>query len=306
MFGLAGKTAVITGGGRGIGRGITLALAAAGANVVVAGRNRQPLEEAAAQAREQDVTAVPVVADITVEADLKALVAAGLEVTGAIDCWVNNAGSARADDVGPLIDLREDQWDAVTDLNLKWSFFACQAAARAMMRSADHRGGSIINISSRSGSQPNPMTGHYGAAKAGLENLTSTMAVEWGHLGIRVNAIAPGVVLTPEGVASGTMSRPSRRQRQIDTIPLRRLGEVEDVAWVCVFLASEEAAWITGETVHVTGGSRIPVGYLTYMHHVTQQLAAAEGGATGHSREPSMSSRQDGSDNKMVPSTSQR
>jgi 3-oxoacyl-[acyl-carrier protein] reductase len=271
VFELTGKTAVITGGGRGIGRGITLALAQAGANVVLAGRTSGPLESAAEQARGLGVRAIPVVADLTARRDLDSLVARGHEPTGYIDCWVNNAGSARQQDVGPLINLTEEQWDAVTDLNLKWTFFAAQAAARAMTR-----GGVIINISSRSGSQPNPMTGQYGAAKAGLENLTATMAVEWGHLGIRVNAVAPGMVLTPEGLASGSMSRPSRRQRQIDTIPLRRLGEVEDIAWLCAFLASDEAGWITGETIQVTGGSRIPVGYLTYMHHVTQQLAAEQ------------------------------
>ena len=276
MFELTGKTAVITGGGRGIGRGITLALAQAGANVVLAGRTSGPLESAAEQARGLGVHGIPVVADLTVRRDLDRLVARGHEPTGYIDCWVNNAGSARQQDVGPLINLTEEQWDAVTDLNLKWTFFAAQAAARAMTR-----GGVIINISSRSGSQPNPMTGQYGAAKAGLENLTATMAVEWGHLGIRVNAVAPGMVLTPEGLASGSMSQPSRRQRQIDTIPLRRLGEVEDIAWLCAFLASDEAGWITGETIQVTGGSRIPVGYLTYMHHVTQQLAAEQPDARG-------------------------
>jgi NAD(P)-dependent dehydrogenase (short-subunit alcohol dehydrogenase family) len=270
MFDLKGKTAVITGGGRGIGRGITVAMATAGANVVVAGRTREPLETAAALARGHGVLTLPVEADITVRSDLDRLVASGLELTGTIDCWINNAGSARAQDVGPLIDLREEQWDAVQDLNLKWSFFACQAAARTMSN-----GGSIINISSRSGSQPNPMTGNYGAAKAGLENLTATMAVEWGHLGIRVNAVAPGMVLTPESQASGSMSRPSRVRRQIETIPLRRLGAVLDIGWVCAFLASDEAAWITGETIQVTGGSRIPVGYLTYMHHITEQLASA-------------------------------
>jgi NAD(P)-dependent dehydrogenase (short-subunit alcohol dehydrogenase family) len=271
MFDLSGKTAVITGGGRGIGRGITIAMATAGANVVLAGRTREPLETAAAQARELGVLALPVAADITVRSDLDRLVAGGLELTGTIDCWINNAGSARPQDVGPLIDLREEQWDAVQDLNLKWSFFACQAAARTMSN-----GGSIINISSRSGSQPNPMTGNYGAAKAGLENLTATMAAEWGHLGIRVNAVAPGLVLTPESQASGSMSRPSRVRRQIETIPLRRLGAVLDIGWVCVFLASDEAAWISGETIQVTGGSRIPVGYLTYMHHITEQLANAK------------------------------
>jgi NAD(P)-dependent dehydrogenase (short-subunit alcohol dehydrogenase family) len=117
------------------------------------------------------------------------------------------------------------------------------------------------------------MTGQYGAAKAGVENLTATMAVEWGHLGIRVNAVAPGLVVTPESMASGSMSSSSRRQRQVDAVPLRRLGTVEDVAAACVFLASDEAGWITGETMQVTGGSRITVGYLSYLHHVTERLA---------------------------------
>ena len=274
MFDLTGKTAVVTGGGRGIGRGITIALASVGANVVLAGRSREPLESAAAQAREFGVSAVPVVADVTVRADLERLVDRGHEPSGYIDCWVNNAGSARSQDVGPLLDLTEDQWDAVTDLNLKWTFFACQAAARSMSQGSSARGGTIINVSSRSGSQPNPMTGQYGAAKAGVENLTATMAVEWGHLGIRVNAVAPGLVVTPESMASGSMTSPSRRQRQIDAVPLRRLGTVEDVAAACVFLASDEAGWITGETMQVTGGSRITVGYLSYLHHVTERLAA--------------------------------
>jgi len=109
-----------------------------------------------------------------------------------------------------------------------------------------------------------------------VENLTATMAVEWGHLGIRVNAVAPGVVPTEISLESGSMSRPSRRQRQIETIPLRRLGTVEDVGALCVYLASDEASWMTGEVIQLTGGSRIPVGYLTYMHHITQQLAGAE------------------------------
>ena len=284
MFELVGKTAVVTGGGRGIGRGITLALAAAGANVVLAGRTSEPLESAASEAREHGVIAIPVVADITVRDDLDRLVARGHEPTGCIDCWVNNAGSARPQDVGPLMDLTEDQWDAVTDLNLKWTFFACQAAARSMSQGSSPRGGTIINVSSRSGSQPNPMTGQYGAAKAGLENLTATMAVEWGHLGIRVNAVAPGVVLTPEGLANGSMSRPSRRQRQIETIPLRRLGTVDDIAWACAFLAADEAGWITGETIHVTGGSRVSIGYLTYMHHVTERLAASRQAASSETK----------------------
>ena len=214
--------------------------------------------------------ALAVVADITRLEDIERIVRQTTETFGYIDCWVNNAGSADPNDVGPLIDLTPDRWDRVVDLNMKWTFFAAQAAVRTMSR-----GGCVINITSRSGSQPNPMTGQYGAAKAGVENLTATMAVEWGHLGIRVNAVAPGVVLT-ESNASSSMSSPSRMRRQIETVPLRRLGNVDDVGALCAFLASDEASWITGEVIQLTGGSRISVGYLTYLHHVNQRMAEAE------------------------------
>jgi NAD(P)-dependent dehydrogenase (short-subunit alcohol dehydrogenase family) len=176
--------------------------------------------------------------------------------------------------VGPLLSLTEAQWDAVVDLNLKATFFACQTAAKAM---AEH-GGSIINITSRSASQPNPMTGQYGAAKAAVENLTLTMAVEWGHLGIRVNAVAPGLVLIEKATApGGAMSKQSRIDRQARTVPLRRLGVPDDVGPLCAYLASDEASWVSGEVIQVHGGSRIPVGYLTYLHHVNERLDAERG-----------------------------
>lgn len=268
MFDLRSKTAVVTGGGRGIGRGIARALAQAGADVVVSGRSLPPLEDAVKELEAIGVRALMVPADITSRADLDALVAAALAFGGgSIEVWVNNAGSASSSDVGPLIDMTEAQWDAVVDTNLKWTFFAAQAAARVMAR-----GGSIINISSRSGSQPNPMTGQYGAAKAGVENLTATMAVEWGHRGIRVNAVAPGVVLTETHAAgAGSMSSPARRRRQVETIPLQRLGTVDDIGPLCVYLASDEASWTTGSVIQVTGGSRIPVGLLSYLHRVAPQ-----------------------------------
>jgi NAD(P)-dependent dehydrogenase (short-subunit alcohol dehydrogenase family) len=273
MFDLTGKVTVVTGGGRGIGRGISRAMAACGASVVVAGRSPDPLHDTVAELGGMGVAALAVPTDITSAGGIAALVDAALRRFGAIDCWVNNAGSANASDVGPLIGLNEAQWDAVVDLNLKWTFFAAQAAALAMIG----RGGSIVNISSRSGSQPCPMTGQYGAAKAGVENLTATMAVEWGHHGIRVNAVAPGLVPTEDSLApGGTLSKPSRVARQVATVPLRRLGTPGDIGAMCAFLASDEASWLTGETIQITGGSRIPVGYLTYMHHITTQLESAQ------------------------------
>src|SRR5439155_3598925 len=179
---LTGKTMVVTGAGRGLGKGIARWMAKAGANVVLTGRTPETLEASAADVRAEGVEALVLPGDMTSPEHIADLAARVLDRFGYIDGWVNNAGSADPRDVGPLIDLRPDQWDRVLDLNLKWTFFACQAAARAMTR-----GGAIINISSRSGSQPNPNTGQYGAAKAGLENLTMTMAVEWGHRQIRVN-----------------------------------------------------------------------------------------------------------------------
>jgi 3-oxoacyl-[acyl-carrier protein] reductase len=212
------------------------------------------------------VTAHVVPTDITSQADLDALVGFTAGEFGRIAAWVNNAGSARAEDVGPLIDLDESQWDNVVDLNLKWTFFAAQAAARSM---AGTGGGSIINISSRSGSAPCPNTGQYGAAKAGLDNLTATMAVEWGHLNVRVNGVAPGVVITEE---NGARMTPSRTRRQVETVPLRRLGTPDDIGPLCAFLASEESRWQTGTVTQVTGGSPVPIGYLTYLHHANADI----------------------------------
>lgn len=271
MFSLSGKTVVVTGGGRGIGRGISLAMAEAGANVVLAGRSEGPLNATAAEAEALGAQALPVVADITSQAGLDALMAAAQQRFGYVHAWVNNAGSANDGDVGPLLGLDEGQWDRVVDLNMKWTFFACQVAARAMTR-----GGSIINITSRTASQPCPNTGQYGAAKAAVESLTSTMAVEWGHLQIRVNAIAPGVVLTER---SSSMAKESTRRRQIETVPLRRLGRVEDVGPLAVYFAADESEWVSGTVVQVTGGSRIPVGTLSYLHHISRRMEAEEDAA---------------------------
>ncbi|MGR3780444.1 MAG: SDR family NAD(P)-dependent oxidoreductase [Albimonas sp.] len=271
MFSLEGKVAAVTGGGRGIGRGISLAMAQAGAAVVLSGRSAAPLEATAATIRESGGQALVLPGDITGPGAAAAIAQAAVETFGGLDAWVNNAGSADPGDVGPLIDIDEGQWDRVVDLNMKSAFFAAQAAARVMK--ALGRGGSIVNITSRSGSQPNPMTGQYGAAKAGVENLTATMAVEWGHLGIRVNGIAPGVVMTEEMTAG--MS-PQAAARQVESVPLGRLGRPEDVGPLCVYLASDESEWVSGTVVQLTGGSRVPVGYLAYLHKVNKARREAE------------------------------
>jgi len=280
MFSLKGKTAVVTGGGRGIGRGITRAMAKAGANVVIAGRSPEPLYKAEKEAQSLGAKTLVVPTDITKMEDIANLVTKSIEAFGYIDCWVNNAGSANPGDVGPLLKLDEGQFDRVVDLNFKATFFASQAAARAMTK-----GGSIIQISSRSGSIPNPNTGQYGASKAAIENMIGTMAVEWGHLNIRVNGIAPGVVVTSEDGHSPSMTKSSRIKRQIETVPLRRLGHIDDIGPLCVYFAADESAWVSGSVVQVTGGSRISIGTLSYMHHINKMMdekeAATNGGAVG-------------------------
>lgn len=262
MFSLTGKVAVVTGGGRGIGKGISLSMARAGATVICTGRSEAPLQATADLISSEGGRALIIQNDITKSDAAEAIIDRTFSEFGRLDIWINNAGSASPDDVGPLIDVNEAQWDKVVDLNLKWTFFAAQAAARHMPN-----GGSIINITSRSASQPNPMTGHYGAAKAGVENLTATMAVEWGHRGIRVNAIAPGLVVTEENAEF--MSGP-RAQKQIDVVPLGRLGTPDDIGPLCVYLAADESAWISGIVVQANGASRIPYGYLAYMHKISK------------------------------------
>lgn len=163
MFDLSGKTVVVTGGGTGIGKGIARAMTLAGARVVVSGRRLGPLEETAAELNHERECVVPVAADISEPADVDRIVVTALDLgDGRLDCWVNNAGSANSADVGPLLDLTEKQWDAVVDVNLKWTFFAAQAAARAM-----RYGGSIINLSSRAVRSPTRSPATTGRPKRG-------------------------------------------------------------------------------------------------------------------------------------------
>jgi NAD(P)-dependent dehydrogenase (short-subunit alcohol dehydrogenase family) len=247
-------------------------MARAGADLVIAGRNRDTLDDAVAEAAALGARALAVPTDITDAAQRETLAARTVEAYGHVDAWVNNAGGAQESDVATMIELTEDQWDTVLGLNAKAAVFAAQTAARAMA----HRGGSIINISSRSGSQPNPRTGPYGAAKAALENVTATMAVELGHRGIRVNAVAPGLVLTEQNsVGDGSMAAPDRRERQIETIPLRRLGTPDDIGPLCVYLASDESSWVTGQVIQVQGGSSLTVGHMSYLRRVARDLAGA-------------------------------
>ncbi|MGL6280274.1 MAG: 3-oxoacyl-[acyl-carrier-protein] reductase [Gaiella sp.] len=233
---LEGKTALVTGASRGIGRAIALELARGGASVVVG--YRTGADEAAAVAAELGGRAVQ--ADVSDAASAAALV----EAAGEVDILVNNAGLTRD---GLLARMSDEDWDTVIQTNLSSVFYTCRAVARPMMK---RRGGAIVNVSSIVGVHGNPGQTNYAASKAGIIGFTKSLARELGSRGVRANVVAPGYVRTqltdvlPEE-ATGAM---------LAATPLGRLGDPEDVAGAVRFLASDDAAFVTGAVLLVDGG----------------------------------------------------
>lgn len=242
---LAGKCAVVTGGGRGIGRAVCLALAAQGADVVVnyAG-GAEAAGETAKACRALGVRAIAVQADVADEAQAAALVETAVRELGGVDILVNNAGITRD---GLLLRMSEDDFTRVLDTNLKGAFHCMKAACRGMMR---RRAGRIVNISSVVGVRGNAGQANYAASKAGLIGLSKSAAKELASRGITVNCIAPGFIDTamtaalPEAV----------KEKLLAEIPMGRFGAAEDVAAAAAFLASDAAAYITGQVLCVDGG----------------------------------------------------
>jgi 3-oxoacyl-[acyl-carrier protein] reductase len=233
---LEGKTALVTGGSRGIGRAIALELARAGAAVVVGYRvGREEAESAAADAGGRAVQA-----DVASADEAARLV----EETGELDILVNNAGVTRD---GLIARMPDEDWRVVLETNLSGVFYTCRAAARGMMM---RRAGSIVNVSSIVGLHGNPGQTNYSAAKAGIIGFTKALARELGSRGVRANVVAPGYVETRlTDILPG-----DAREAMLATTPLGRLGKPEDVAGAVRFLCSEEAAFITGEVLLVDGG----------------------------------------------------
>ena len=247
LFRIAGDVAVVTGAGRGIGEGIAQVLAGAGARVVCAARRRDEIEAVAQAIRDAGGEAIAVATDVTDDAALEHLADAAHAAFGRLDIWVNNAGGSPIQ--APLMQLSRAEWDATFMLNLTAVWRATQVAAARM---AD--GGRVLNISSRAAEFVVPGSGHYCAAKAGLNMLTQVFARELGPR-IRVNAIMPGMVPTEIAMTAmklGPEDLP--RLRKALRLPMDRLGTPQDLGAAALFLVSPASSWITGEVLSVSGG----------------------------------------------------
>ncbi|WP_139492880.1 3-oxoacyl-[acyl-carrier-protein] reductase [Brevibacillus dissolubilis] len=242
---LTGKTALVTGASRGIGRAIALKLADAGANVVV---NYAGSEAAAAEVVEQIKSmgreAIAVQANVGNAEEVEAMVKTTLEQFGTLDILVNNAGITR-DNL--IMRMKESEWDEVININLKGVFNCIKAVTRPMMK---QRSGRIINITSVVGAMGNPGQANYVAAKAGVIGLTKTTARELASRNINVNAVAPGFITTD----MTDKLNDEQKEAMLVNIPLGTLGQPDDIAGVVLFLASDAAKYMTGQTLHVDGG----------------------------------------------------
>jgi 3-oxoacyl-[acyl-carrier protein] reductase len=241
MFRLDGKTALVTGASGGIGAAIARALHTQGANVVLSGTRHDVLDALAATLGER---AHVCPADLRTPGAADTLLAAAEAAAGPLSILVNNAGFTR--DMLALR-MKDEDWESVLDVDLAAPFRLSRAALRGMLR---RRAGRIIQISSIVGSLGNPGQANYAAAKAGLAGMSKSLALEVASRGITVNLVAPGFVETPMTDALTD----AQRAKLLETIPLARMGQPADVAAAVVYLASDEAAWVTGATLHVNGG----------------------------------------------------
>jgi len=241
MFELKGRKALVTGATGGIGGAIARALHARGAEVVLSGTRREVLDKLAAELGER-VHVVP--ANLADTAEVEALVPAAEEAMGGLDILVNNAGITR-DNL--FMRMKDEEWDAVLAVNLTSAFRLSRAAVKGMMR---RRFGRIISIGSIVGATGNPGQGNYAAAKAGLVGMTKALAAEVASRGITVNCVAPGFIATPMTDALNE----KQRESILGNVPAGRLGTSEEVAAAVVYLASDEADYVTGHTLHVNGG----------------------------------------------------
>jgi NAD(P)-dependent dehydrogenase (short-subunit alcohol dehydrogenase family) len=247
---LAGKVALITGGGTGIGRAIALAFAREGASVAVAGRRLEKVKEVAAEIDKQGGTALPLACDVTLPKDADRAVAETSKKFGKVSVLVNNAGTLS---VSTVDTISEEDWDRVVAVNLKGPFLMSRAALKEFRKAG---GGAIVNIGSVLGLVAMQDRAAYCASKGGVTLLTKAMALDHAHENVRVNCICPSIVETElvKGLFDDSEQGQRLKQSRVGTIPLRRFGKPMDVAELAVFLASEESSWLTGVAIPLDGG----------------------------------------------------
>ncbi len=239
-----GKVVIVTGGARGIGRQIALAFAQYGAKVAICDLNEDALKETVLDIEKAGGEGMYAIANVTVANDVDVMVDKVVDKWGRVDILINNAGITRD---GLLIRMKEEDWDAVLGVNLKGVFLMTRAVAKLMMK---QRSGKIVNIASVVGVMGNVGQANYSASKGGVIAFTKTVAKELATRGINVNAVAPGFIQTK---MTEVLSEDVKK-RLMDTIPMRKLGQPQDVANACLFLTSSLADYITGQTLLVDGG----------------------------------------------------
>lgn len=248
-FDLTGKKAIITGAGRGIGKALAVGLAEAGAQVAVVSRTESDLQEVVQAIEANGGVACPIAADVTEAGASEKVVAQALDALGGLHILVNNAGMnirKKAHEVS------EAEWDRIMDLNLKAAFFLSQAAARTM---CEQRYGRIVNIASVAGLVALRTGVAYGASKAGVIQMTRVLALEWSKFGVNVNAIAPWYFRTP--LTEALLNDEAFVQEVLQRTPSGRIGDVEDLVGPTIFLSSDAAAYISGQTIAVDGGMSV-------------------------------------------------
>ena len=246
---LLDRVAIVTGASQGIGRAIAIELAKVGAHVVACSRRQGALEPVAEAVRAQGRRALALACDVGDADQVERVVTETVEAFGRIDLLVNNAGYRIR---SPLEDLPHKEWDAMVQTNLTGVFLFCQAAGRVMIR---QRAGKIVNVTSVAARTGSRGMAAYAAAKAGVTVLTQSLGAEWAKHGITVNAVAPGPVET-EGVLE-VWKTPAMIERAAREVPLQRLGRPEEIAWAVIYAASDQAGFMTGETLYVSGGPRV-------------------------------------------------
>jgi glucose 1-dehydrogenase len=264
LGGLEGKNVLVTGGSSGIGQAIAVRFAEYGANVAInylrqpeeAAETEEQVQSCVAKVKREGVRDVLVQGDVSNEDDVVRMVADAVEGLGGVDVLVNNAGIQIS---RPTEELSSEQFDRVLAVNLRGAFLCAREAIRHFL--AEEKPGSIVNISSVHQLIPKPGYLGYSASKGGMQNLTRTLALEYAGRGIRVNGVGPGATVTP--INRAWIDDPEKRRQVEEHIPMQRAGDADEMAGVTAFLASDDAAYITGQTIFVDGGLTLYPSFLT-------------------------------------------